>query len=263
MKQVKFFLVALMAAVSVLFTSCLNGDENTVREQVPAIVKCIGTYPPTFQTSYGQKLVVNDASLISLNLGEIYFFYYRYDSAEQPDNSPTLNVQLYGGSTPVSVSAKYSEGPMMGTESNKANAPLYAFNTDNMLRPEAVAFGEGELYINIPVIYWVKAENNEVKTEELNKHSFILTYDEIKTGDTELVMTLNHVINDGAEESVERKDKTASYYKLYNLTNLKNAFQSTSGQKLAKITIKAKVNTSKNSLEDARDASSWEYTIKQ
>lgn len=260
MKQVKFFLVTLMVVVmGMSVTSCLNGDDNTIRDR-PVIAKCISSYPPTFQT-YGQKIIVNDASLITLNEGEIYLFAIHYDSAEQPDESPTLNVQLSAGSTPVSISAKYSEGPIAESETTKANAPLYAFNSENAIMPQVTGFKEGDLYVNIPFLYWVKVENNEVKTEELNKHSFILTYEEIKPGDTELVMTLNHVINDGADENVVRDRQTIMYYKVYNLTNLKNQFESTSGKKLAKITIKAKVNTSKNSLEGARDATSWDYTI--
>ena len=83
MKQVKFFLVALMAVVmGMSVTSCMNGDNNTAR-QLFTIAKCTSPYPATFQKPTGQKLVINDASLITLNTGELYNFWYEYDSAEQ------------------------------------------------------------------------------------------------------------------------------------------------------------------------------------
>ena len=86
--------MAVVMGMSV--TSCMNGDDNTAR-QLFTIAKCTSTYPATFQTPAGQKLVINDASLITLNTGELYNFWYEYDSAEQPDNSETLYVTLYGG----------------------------------------------------------------------------------------------------------------------------------------------------------------------
>lgn len=83
--------MAVVMGMSV--TSCMNGDDNTAR-QLFTIAKCTSTYPATFQTPAGQKLVINDASLITLNTGELYNFWYEYDSAEQPDNSETLYVTL-------------------------------------------------------------------------------------------------------------------------------------------------------------------------
>lgn len=263
MKQVKFFLVALMAVVmGMSVTSCMNGDNNTAR-QLFTIAKCTSPYPATFQKPTGQKLVINDASLITLNTGDLYKFWYEYDSAEQPDNSETLYVTLFGGSTPASINAKYEEGPTNASESSEANAPLYVFNSasDYSTQP-AVLFDQQ--YLVIPVIYWVKVENSaEEQKKELEKHSFILTYDEetLKPGATELVLTLNHVINtEGEAENVSR-DRYTSDYKAYRLDYAMGAFNSHTGQKPTKITVKAKVNSSRNTLDGATDAT-WEYTVK-
>ena len=264
MKQMKFFLVALMAVVmGMSVTSCMNGDDNTAR-QLFTIAKCTSTYPATFQTPAGQKLVINDASLITLNTGELYNFWYEYDSAEQPDNSETLYVTLYGGSTPVSINAKYTEGPTNASESSKANAPLYAFNlaSDYSTQP-GVLFDQQ--YLVIPVVYCVKVENSsEEQNKELEKHSFILTYDEetIESGATELVLTLNHVINtEGEAENVSRNRYTSAY-KAYRLDYAMSAFRNKAGQNPTKITVKAKVNSSENTLDGATDATPWEYTVK-
>ena len=56
----------------------------------------------------------------NLNIGEIYFFYYQFDTAQQPGNSQTLDVTLYAGSTPTSISAKSTEGPEKAADYNEA-----------------------------------------------------------------------------------------------------------------------------------------------
>ena len=108
----------------------------------------------------------------------------------------------------------------------------------------------------------MKVENSaEEQKKELEKHS--LTYDEetLKPGATELVLTLNHVINtEGEAENVSR-DRYTSGYKAYRLDYAMGAFNSHTGQKPTKITVKAKVNSSRNILDGATDAT-WEYTVK-
>ncbi|WP_294470215.1 hypothetical protein [uncultured Bacteroides sp.] len=261
MKQMKFFLVALMTVVmSVSVTSCMNGDDNTIRQR-EAIAKCISTYPPTFQFESGQKFVVDDMSLLTLETGSLYYFIYEFDSAEQDENSSTLNVKIISGA-PSKVDADVNEGPTNITESTKANAPLFTFNADLSTQP----FDRyDQQYIVIPVVYWVKVEGtSEDQKKEFDKHSFILTYDEDEIGAdaTELVLTLNHVINTTGEENVTRDRYTATY-KAYRLDYALSAFSSkTGGKKPTKITIKAKVNASRNDLSGATDATPWTYTFK-
>lgn len=260
MKQMKLFLVALLTVVmGMSVTSCMNGEENTAR-QFFTVGQCVNSFPSTFQSLSGQKLIFNDASLITLETGKLYSFWYEYDSAEQPDNSATLNVTLPAGTTPTLVSAKYSEGPINKTDASEANSALRLFSLDDSTKP-AVIFDQK--YILIPIVYWVKVESTEeAQKKEFEKHSFILTYDadEIVSGATEMVMTLNHVVNTEGEENVKR-DKYTSLYKAYDLTTAMYAFQAKAGNKPVKITIKAKVNASENSLKGATDAQ-WDYTIK-
>jgi len=95
MKQMKFLLVALMTVLmGMSVTSCMNGDDNTIYTG-PAFAKCTNYFPATFELANGQKLVVNELSMSNLNIGEIYFFYYQFDTAQQPGNSQTLDVTLY------------------------------------------------------------------------------------------------------------------------------------------------------------------------
>ena len=259
MKQMKFLLVALMTVLmGMSVTSCMNGDDNTIYTG-PAFAKCTNYFPATFELANGQKLVVNEWSMPNLNIGEIYFFYYQFDTAQQPGNSQTLDVTLYAGSTPTSISAKSTEGPEKAADYNEATAPLYTFNSDTSTQP-GILFDQ---YLVIPIMYWVKVESTDEKQkEELNKHSFILTYDftNVKSGDTTLELTLNHVIKDGSEETVDRNKYTS--YKAYNLTTAISAFKTASGgTEPTKIKVNAKTNSSKNSLDGAAN-STWSETLK-
>ena len=124
MKQMKFLLVALMTVLmGMSVTSCMNGDDNTIYTG-PAFAKCTNYFPATFELS-----------MPNLNIGEIYFFYYQFDTAQQPGNSQTLDVTLYAGSTPTSISAKSTEGPEKAADYNEATAPLYTFNSDTSTQP--------------------------------------------------------------------------------------------------------------------------------
>ena len=113
----------------------------------------------------------------------------------------------------------------------------------------------------------VKVESTDEKQkEELNKHSFILTYDfdELASGSTELVLNLNHVIKDGSEETVTRDKYTStstSTYKAYNLSSVIYAFKQATGVEPTKIKVNAKTNSSKNSLDGAAN-STWSETLK-
>ena len=157
------------------------------------------------------------------------------------------------------ISAKSTEGPEKAADYNEATAPLYTFNSDTSTQP-GILFDQ---YLVIPIMYWVKVESTDEKQkEELNKHSFILTYDfdELASGSTELVLNLNHVIKDGSEETVTR-DKYTSTYKAYNLSSVIYAFKQATGVEPTKIKVNAKTNSSKNSLDGAAN-STWSETLK-
>lgn len=265
MKQMKFFLVTLVILMSVSFTSCISdGDNNTKYTQL-AIAKCVDYFPPTFTLSNGQKLIVNDATLADLNSGTFYAFYFQFDTAEQSPSASSLNVTLYGGSTPTAISAKSSEAPRLleDTEVQPANAPIHTLNgyAAGLGQVIPAMFSNDDLII--PVVYWIKSETDETKMkEELAKHSFQITYKEADMKNGELVLTVNHVIDDSSTDKEVTRDKYTYTYKVYDIRNAKAAYTTKIGSAPTKIVVKAETNSNKNSLEGATEQkASLDYPV--
>lgn len=103
---------------------------------------------------------------------------------------------------------------------------------------------------------WWKAERRIGKT----CFCTYLWLESVKQGDTEFVLTLNHVITETSEDPVVRNVYTSTS-KAYRLTSALNMFGLKAGQKPTKIKVIGQVNTSKNSLEGATEQV-WEYTVK-
>lgn len=98
------------------------------------------------------------------------------------------------------------------------------------------------------------------KEELANMLCTYLWLESVKQGDTEFVLTLNHVITETSEDPVVRNVYTSTS-KAYRLTSALNMFGLKAGQKPTKIKVIGQVNTSKNSLEGATEQV-WEYTVK-
>ncbi len=266
MAKFKIWMVALTLIMGVSLSSCLNSETDPIYSDAFP-VKCVNFYPPTFQTINGQKLVLSGSSTASFNVGELYMLYFQFNTEEQSVDAPSINVTVLNGIEPIALNAKNSEGPSDISRAPKANSALYAFSgivsssTGSVNIDPAVIFDNEYLYVR--PVYWVKqVTGDEKQKEELAKHAFVLTYDleNIKEGDEELVLTLNHVITETSEEEVKR-DAYTSTIKAYPLTSALYAFQSKAKQKPTKIKLVGQVNTSKNSLEGATEQV-WEYTVK-
>ena len=266
MAKFKIWMVALTLIMGVSLSSCLNSETDPIYSDAFP-VKCVNFYPPTLQTINGQKLVLSGSSTASFNVGELYMLYFQFNTEEQSVDAPSINVTVLNGIEPIALNAKNSEGPSDISRAPKANSALYAFSgivsssTGSVNIDPAVIFDNEYLYVR--PVYWVKqVTGDEKQKEELAKHAFVLTYDleNIKEGDEELVLTLNHVITETSEEEVKR-DAYTSTIKAYPLTSALYAFQSKAKQKPTKIKLVGQVNTSKNSLEGATEQV-WEYTVK-
>ncbi|WP_291528984.1 hypothetical protein [Bacteroides sp. UBA939] len=265
MANLKIWMVALTALMGVSLTSCFNSEDDPI--YVDALfTKCVNSYPPTFELPGGQQLVLTTPITMNFRPGEIYYLCFQFNTDEQSVDAPSINVTLYNGIEPVSLSAKGNEGPTNISESTEANSALYAFSgsvylTANSTNIDPFVFFDNE-YLYIRPVYWVKEESNDEKQkEEFAKHAFILTYDleSINQGDTELVLTINHVITETSDELVTRNKYTLAD-KVYRLTSALAAFQAKAGQRPTKIKVVGQVNRNNNSLDEATE-NVWDYTI--
>ena len=145
MAKFKIWMVALTLLMGVSLTSCFNSDNDPTVTGF-AYGKCTDFYPPTFQLFNGQKLVVSGSSTTTFNMGEIYGFYYQFDSELQSPDAASITVTLYNGIEPVSINAKGNEGPVSASESTKANSAFYAFSGN-------VSFSSGTVNIDPIVVF--------------------------------------------------------------------------------------------------------------
>ena len=138
--------------------------------------ECTDGCPPTFQLFSGQVLVVSGSSTTTFNMGEIYGFYYQFDSELQSPDAASITVTLYNGIEPVSINAKGNEGPVSASESTKANSAFYAFSgnvsfSSGTVNIDPIVVFDNE-YIIVTPVYWVKQESSDEKQkEELAKHA--------------------------------------------------------------------------------------------
>ena len=236
MKQMKFFLVALMAVMSVTFTSCLNGESNPI-VQVGEIVRA--NYMGNFTNQFNMKLVPTNST--DIYTGNMYYIVYEYDSSTITSNTTSVDITLFA--------ATCVDGPSVHSTSVTANAPIYGFNTQGYEIPRF--FDENTLVI--PFFYWFKEETDETKHKaEMDKHSFILYYDHdaIKETDTELNFYLVHQINE--TEPTERLKYTGDF-KTYNLSGAIADFKGVTGKVPSKIIVNAKTNNISNTLDNANN----------
>lgn len=267
MKQVKLFAVALTLLLGISLTSCLNSESDPI-ETVPVYGECVNYYPPTFSMASGQRVVLSGTTETFIP-GNMYFFYFQYDSTQQSAEAESITGTLYAGSSASDLTAKGSEGPTPESGSSLANAPMFGlsgyisvtYGGAGNIEP-FVGFDNKWLFL--PMAYWIKVVSDEdEQTAELNKHTFVLTYnmDDVKSGDTELVLTLNHLVADGSGEDVERKYSYYAGLKAYNLTYAVYAFHEKAGAEPTRLKVVTKTNSTNDSLQGASD-SVWSCDIK-
>lgn len=237
MKQVKFFLVALMAAVmGVSVSSCMNG-ENDPTVQTGDVVRA-NMITGGFTDRNGMKLVPSTPSILS---GDMYFINFQYDSSTLTANSKTVDITLM--STPTCIDGKEISSSVV-----EPNVAIYGFSSSYII---PFLFDSNTLVI--PFYYWLKNVSGKDLETELAKHDFTLYYDseKIKEGDTELDLYLSHKIND---EDLTGRGVYTGEYKAFNLRYVISEFKEKSKSSLSKINLHAKVNSNSYKLDEANDA---------
>lgn len=244
MKQLKFLMVALTLLMGISLTSCLDsGDDNPIK-QLSLIVKYEGGMygGGVFKTTDGLELEPADPTLtISLSSGKIYYISFSYNKDEVVANKATKITLL---ATPTDIS-----GPRVvpSSEASEANAPLFALEYSDGYNVYCPYLFDKYTLI-LPALFWVKDVNSQNDLmDEIKKHRFEISYDEVEEG--VLTLYINHLITE-SEETTRNKFTINSYaYDLQGIIN--NA--AGDGSTIRKITVKAKTNSSSNTLKDAVD----------
>lgn len=233
MKQVKFFLVALMAAVmGVSVSSCMNSEENNGPFPLKVIAKLEASYFGYFKMIDGSKLIPTSDTSINMPSGSgMYTVIGQYTKDGVDTNAGAITFTL--------LSSSSIEGPAIFKGEVTPDITLYAIEYQNVY---PFLFDKNTLII--PALIWAKGTNETELNEDTKKHSLKLTYDEIATGATELVLHLNDEVTE-EDKKAERNFFTVKYQS-YDLSRVISEF----GGNLKKITIKAKVNGSSYDLKD-------------
>lgn len=245
MKQVKFFLVALMAVVmGMSVTSCMNGDDNhNVTMTVPV------------KYNYGSFLMGDGTTKLVPTtelgfFGNMFIISCQYDQSQVTANSTSIPVTLL--STPLCIDPKGNEG--LNSQKTEPTNPLYSLDKQ---QSSLVYYDKNTIVLTMP--YWVKVTNSSVEDSEVKKHSFVLSYDReaIKDTDTKLKLYISHVVDD-AGETVTRSNFTYAY-RAYSIREALTAFSNKTGKLPKYLELTAQTNNSKDELKEENGETSVEY----
>lgn len=222
MKRVKFFLVALMAAVmGVSVSSCMNGDDNTIVQRTD-FVRVVQDYPVYFKDIAGNKLVPTPAIMTTSETMAMIF--YQYDRATIAENANSVSITLLADPSYI------KESYVSTTSYVTANSPVMTLEPSTIYGiVKGGCFDKNTLIL--PIAYKVKMydKQEDMKTE-LNRHSFELVYNaETGFSNGALTLRLHHnaqAIEGDDGKTLERKDSYYEY-KAFNLSTVLRNLSST------------------------------------
>lgn len=219
MKQMKFFLVALMALVmGMSVTSCMKGDDNSI-VPVSGIITLKSTFPYQFQVE-GSDVVFEASSMTIPGLasdaynGDIVLLYSQYDSKTQAVDQNTKKVIVEVSSAlklNVNASATTSD-----VEYNRSIIPLSTYGSN--LTPYLYSAN----WLIFPIPYYVEKEENA------SSHMFYLVYDKTHADNNETTMVLR--LRHSSSEDVKDEKIVNTGFKAFRITSLVSEFESGSNK---------------------------------
>ncbi len=255
MKQMKFFLVALMAVVmGMSVTSCMNGDNNTQVNDYPIIGKVkdsmLGSFTFTGLDGYTYKTknVVSDA--VSFYSGDYIIAACSYDTEVDIDHSTkTVNVTV-GAVEKISGN---EVSPTTKEEDTGENA-MYKSNRGVYSASDYVP----AMMDNYNLLMTIRYRAHEKR----DKHSFRLVYytDESEMKDkTELKLYLRH----NSEEELEKEKGYDIVYRSFNIYGAIQTYYQLNGKYPTRIVIETEANTSDATVPEKTTPVSMDYTFKE
>ena len=240
MKQLKFFALALTLLMGISLTSCFNDEDDPIVKMSLLARYDGGYYGASFTTVDGVRLIPADQSVMLTLTEGLYSIYFQYNRDEVPEGAKEITITLL--SDPARLDKLYTS-PEMGT--GVSNAPLYAFEY-------SYNSGYGEAVV-CPMLYdKTTIADEDAYEEELAKHQFTVTYEVKPAEPTVLYLYVNHNVADEAGEVVKRTVNNVVTYEL-NIQAGVAAIES-AGQKMSKIIMIGKCNSSSDNMEGAQEA---------
>lgn len=241
MKKTKFA-VLFTALVSMLgLSSCLGEpDPYTTADGIFRAEGVVGYYK--FKTAYGITVTPTNQNMITSDLGDFAYIYYKYDNRTVTQGTSNIDAELQQPPVPIKT-VGYTLSEMKG------NAPMVSYQNEKEINMTPYLYDKNNLFLSLS--YNVRYNKNDESKNDLNSHSFYLFEDNDKEGYDEnyLVLRLSHVYNPGV--SIENEAvKTINDLQCVDLS----PFMS-SGKTYKQIIIKYQV-------EDNSSSSSEEETVK-
>ena len=258
MKQMKFFLVALLTLVmGMSVTSCMKGDDNTMAQRSEFVRVNQYDFPTSFTTSYGVKLVPAEP-ITSSTSKSMALISFQYDRATVAEDAKSINVTMLGDPY------YFSEDYVSTNNTNVGNAPIVTLEPSTYYGTISGGFFDKNTLI-LPIAFkYKKYEKEADQSTENALHSFFMTFDS-ETGFKDGVLTLKLYHNiQGLEDVAEgetpikRTDNTMDY-KAYSISNILSSISGTVTQ--VKVVIEENQNDDK--LSNASDRTySYQYNFK-
>ena len=255
MKQMKFFLVALMAVVmGMSVTSCMNGDDNTQVNDRPILGKVKDSFLNlTFTSLDGYTFKSKNAVEGTTNLmtNDFIVASCTYDTAVDID--PTTNTI---NATIGSVEKISGNSVWQTTKANdEGENPDHASNRGVISISDLTPFMVDNYNLLIPIQYFA--------FEKIASHTFSLVYysdeEELK-GKSDLKLFLRHI----STEEDEKETYRAFSYRVFDISNALQAYRTLNDNKYpSNITIVAETNSSNNDVPKTTTTSSVTYTFKE
>lgn len=254
MKQMKFFLVALMAVVmGMSVTSCMNGDNNTQVSDRPILGKVKDSFLNlTFTSLDGYTFKSKNAVEGTTNLMTNDFIVASCSYDTDVDIDPTTNTI----NATIGSVEKISGNSVWGTTkaNDEGENPDHASNRGVISISDLTPFMIDNYNLLIPIQYFA--------FEKIASHTFSLVYysdeDELK-GKTDLKLFLRHV----STEEDEKETYRAFSYRVFDISNALQAYESLNKKYPNNIAIVVETNSSNNDVPKTTTTSSVTYTFKE
>lgn len=255
MKQMKFFLVALMAVVmGMSVTSCMNGDDNTQVNDLPVLGKVKDSFLGlTFTSLDGFTFKSKNTVEGTTNFmpGDFIVATCSYDTEVDIDyTTNTINATI-GSTKKISGNAVYSTTKA----EDEGEHPSYVSDRGVISITDLTPAMIDNYNLLVPIQYFA--------FEKIASHTFFMVYysdeNELK-GKTDLKLFLRHT----STEEKAKETYRAFSYRVFDIRSAIEAYKNANeGRYPSNITIVSEANSSNNDVPKTTTTTPVTYTFRE